>query len=127
MAFEDGLERRIRSSCLDITPRESVRRVYAESNQRLGMLAPGAEFYGFQSSKVSNEEFRYEVSVEIKEVNVRDAHLAGFLKISNLTQVHAEQRQYDADGSVGVSRADDIFRSRDCGDQESIPDAQMGC
>jgi hypothetical protein len=84
----DGLEERIKNICYDPLPKASIRRHYTESVQRLGILAPGSKFCGWQSGNA--DEQRYEVNVQIQDVNIAESRLSGYLNISNLTTVSKE-------------------------------------
>ena len=94
--FTDDLEKRIKNICFDPLPKTSVRRIYCEENQKLGMIYSGAKFSGFQSSNGTGmsgagagagDDQRYEVTVEIKNVDAINAMITGYLTISNLTTV----------------------------------------
>lgn len=87
--FTDDLEKRIKNICFDPLPKTSIRRIYCEENQKLGIIYSGAKFSGFQSSNgsVSGDDQRYEVTVEIKNVDAINAMITGYLTISNLTTV----------------------------------------
>ncbi len=82
--INDDLEERIKNLCYDPLPKASIRRHYNESTQRMGILSPGAKFVGWQSG---TEQQRYEVNVEIQDVNLNDSQLCGYLTICNLTAV----------------------------------------
>lgn len=88
--INDGLEERIKNICYDPLPKPSVRVLYHEPVQRLGILSPGAKFSGWQSGNGSADEQRYEVNVEIQDVNLRESRLSGYLNISNLTTEYPE-------------------------------------
>ena len=87
--FTDDLEKRIKNICFDPLPKTSIRRIYCEENQKLGIIYSGAKFSGFQSSNGvgSGDDQRYEVTVEIKNVDAINAMITGYLTISNLTTV----------------------------------------
>lgn len=82
----DGLEERIKNLCYDPVPKPSIRSFFHEPVQRLGILAPGAKFTGWQSGNA--DEQRYEVNVQIQDVNLKESRLSGYLNISNLTAVN---------------------------------------
>ena len=99
--FDDDLENRIKSLCHDPLPKDAVRRIQQESNQRAGMIYPGAKFSGFQTSSTStgtgiagsvnsgyDNDQRYEVTVEFQSVDMINSLLSGYLTISNLTTVN---------------------------------------
>ena len=97
--FDDDLENRIKSLCYDPLPKEPIRRIQEESNQRIGMIYPGAKFSGFQTSNTStgtgitgnssgfDNDQRYEVTVELQSVDMLNSLISGYLTISNLTTV----------------------------------------
>lgn len=83
--INDGLEERIKNLCYDPVPKPSIRSLFHEPVQRLGILAPGARFSGWQSGSADDQ--RYEVNVQIQDVNLNESRLSGYLNISNLTTV----------------------------------------
>lgn len=91
--FDDDLEKRIKNICYDFTAKDTVRRVQCEANQGIGIIRPGAKFSGFQSSNGStnvgglDNDQRYEVSVELQNVDLINSLVTGYLTISNLTAV----------------------------------------
>jgi len=101
--FDDDMENRIKSLCNDPLPKDTTRRIQQESNQRIGMIYPGAKFSGFQSSNAStgpgmigaggggggyDNDQRYEVTVEFQSVDMINSLISGYLTISNLTTVN---------------------------------------
>jgi hypothetical protein len=90
-SFNDDLKRRVQMRVVDAAePSALVRRHCSEANQSLGVLCSGAKFSGFQSSSSANDDSRYEVSVELQYVDLKNSHLCGYLNISNLTQEYPE-------------------------------------
>ena len=100
LTFDDDLENRIKSLCYEPLPKDSIRRIQQESNQRIGMIYPGAKFSGFQSSNTSigirstepasnglDSDQRYDVTVELQSVDMINSVITGYLTISNLTTV----------------------------------------
>lgn len=100
--FDDDLENRIKSICYDPLSKGTIRKIQQESNQRKGMIYPGAKFSGFQTSNsvgVTNSlnpnnngsgnenDQRYDVTVELQDVDLINSLVAGYLTISNLTTV----------------------------------------
>lgn len=87
----DDLKRRVQMRLYDAKCTSALVRAYCgEPNQRLGILASGAKFSGFQSSSSANDDSRYEVSVDVKYVDLAHGLLCGYLNIANLTAEYPE-------------------------------------
>lgn len=112
--FEDDLEKRIKNICFDPHPKTSIRRIYCEDNQKIGMIYSGAKFSGFQSSNGgmgTGDDQKYEVTVEVQNVDSINSLITGYLNISNLTTVRiinsSENILYFI--VLGISGADNFF------------------